>query len=86
MSETDRTRFVISNVKVIGEWDWTKPQRCMVCILEIKENDDVVYCPYCYHPAHREHLLEWLHVKGKCPHCQHPLREEELLTSLEGIF
>jgi len=84
MSKTGCTRFVISNVKIVGEWDWTKPQRCMICALEIRDTDDVVFCPYCYYPAHREHMLEWLHVKGICPHCRRPLRENKLIVNLEG--
>jgi len=53
--------------------------RCMVCGLEIKSGEDIVFCRYCNSPAHREHLLEWLHIKGICPYCRHPLRETDLL-------
>jgi len=53
--------------------------RCMVCGLEIRSGEDIVFCRYCNSPAHREHLLEWLHIKGICPYCRHPLRETDLL-------
>jgi len=53
--------------------------RCMVCGLEIKSGEDIVFCRYCNSPAHREHLLEWLHIKGICPYCRHFLRESDLL-------
>ncbi|MEX2701696.1 MAG: NosD domain-containing protein [Candidatus Baldrarchaeota archaeon] len=53
--------------------------RCMVCGLEIKSGEDIVFCRYCNSPAHREHLLEWLHIKRICPYCRHPLRETDLL-------
>jgi len=53
--------------------------RCMVCGLEIKSGEAIVFCRYCNSPAHREHLLEWLHIKGICPYCRHPLREHDLL-------
>jgi len=53
--------------------------RCMVCGLEIRRGEDIVFCRYCNSPAHREHLLEWLHIKGICPYCRHPLREHDLL-------
>ena len=53
--------------------------RCMDCGLEIKSGEDIVFCRYCNSPAHREHLLEWLHIKGICPYCRHFLRESDLL-------
>ncbi len=52
--------------------------RCMVCGLEIMENEDIVFCPYCKNPAHRDHLLEWLHIKGICPNCRRFIRREDL--------
>jgi len=53
--------------------------RCMVCGLEIRSGEDVVFCPHCKSPAHREHLLEWLHIKGICPNCRRFIRKEDLL-------
>lgn len=53
--------------------------RCMVCELEIVENDGGVRCPYCGSVAHRAHMLEWLHVKDYCPICHHHLDEGNLL-------
>jgi hypothetical protein len=54
---------------------------CMVCNLSLRHSDDIVWCPHCLSPAHRIHLLEWLHVKGRCPMCDRELNERELKHS-----
>ncbi|MHA1578182.1 MAG: RING finger protein [Candidatus Freyarchaeota archaeon] len=71
-------RFIISDVRVVGTWDWRKPQRCIVCNLKIKEGENIVYCPFCGLPSHRDHLLEWLKIKGFCPNCGKPLNIKDV--------
>jgi DNA-directed RNA polymerase subunit RPC12/RpoP len=44
-------------------------EKCMVCSLKLSDADNVVWCPYCGSPAHREHLFEWIHRRGRCPVC-----------------
>ncbi|MEM3585844.1 MAG: hypothetical protein QXO71_00860 [Candidatus Jordarchaeaceae archaeon] len=78
MQEAYPQRFVISDIKVIGTWDFTKLSRCTVCNLEIKEENRKVHCPFCGLPAHRDHLLEWLKIKGFCPNCAKPLDIKEV--------
>jgi len=51
-------------------------KRCMVCNLEISKADDVVFCPHCGNPAHKEHILEWLKTKDRCPICEKHITEE----------
>ncbi len=51
--------------------------KCGVCNLVIG-NDESTKCPFCGQPAHTDHLLEWLKLKGTCPHCKHRLTEELL--------
>jgi len=51
-------------------------EECMVCNLELHEGDDVVWCPHCGSPAHRNHLLKWIHVKNACPICGRHLSED----------
>ncbi len=41
--------------------------KCIVCRLEIKGGEDIVLCPHCKNPSHRERLSEWLRMRGKCP-------------------
>ena len=67
-TEIQNQRFK-STVSIIGEWNWEKLSRCIVCNLPIKENDPALKCPYCKNYAHRDHLLEWIKIKGKCPFC-----------------
>lgn len=52
--------------------------RCSVCQLDIVFGDDLVRCPYCGVPSHRDHLLEWIRIKGFCPTCRKELSAETL--------
>jgi endogenous inhibitor of DNA gyrase (YacG/DUF329 family) len=52
--------------------------KCMICNLEIRESEEVLWCPFCGNKAHKIHLLEWLHVKNYCPICNSHLNEKEL--------
>lgn len=60
----------------------TKMQKkCTVCNLELSEDDDVTWCPHCGNPAHRTHLLAWVHVKNSCPICGKHLTERDFTGS-----
>jgi hypothetical protein len=52
--------------------------KCMVCNLDVKENEGVVWCPYCGNMGHRTHMLEWLHTRNYCPECHSHLDETDL--------
>jgi predicted RNA-binding Zn-ribbon protein involved in translation (DUF1610 family) len=52
--------------------------KCMVCNLEVSEDLGVVWCPYCGNPAHRMHLIDWVHVKRSCPICGEHLDDRDL--------
>lgn len=52
--------------------------KCMVCGVLINNSDRVAYCKHCGNVAHRTHLLEWIHVKGRCPRCDLRLSEEDI--------
>jgi hypothetical protein len=54
---------------------------CPVCHDRIEPLETVSSCPYCHAKAHREHLLEWIHVKGTCPSCQKGLRADQVRDS-----
>lgn len=71
-------RFVITSVKEIGRWDWTPSQKCAVCGLQIREGQQMVYCPNCGNPAHYTHLAEWVRVKGTCPICRNRVNLRKL--------
>lgn len=53
-------------------------KKCMVCDLQLSSADEIVHCPHCGNLAHKDHLLEWLHVKGSCPICHQNIEENEL--------
>ena len=60
----DRVRY--SQDEIVG--------KCSVCELSIYLSDDTLMCPVCDESAHRDHLLEWIKVKGNCPNCGTNLR------------
>jgi hypothetical protein len=51
---------------------------CSVCGLKIGESEETLRCPYCGNAAHRDHMLEWIHVKDFCPICGRHLNERDL--------
>jgi len=48
--------------------------RCSVCNLYIASGDRFVKCTHCGVLSHRDHLLEWIKIKGYCPNCKGKLR------------
>ncbi|MHA1232676.1 MAG: hypothetical protein ACTSRP_21200 [Candidatus Helarchaeota archaeon] len=72
------TERFVSKVSTVGEWNWERLSRCIVCNLPIKENEKAVKCPHCRNWAHTDHLLEWIKIKGKCPFCSRPLNRNQL--------
>lgn len=56
-----------------------KLERCIVCNLTIGKEDEITRCPYCSGIAHRDHMLEYIKVKGQCPICGKELKKYELL-------
>jgi predicted RNA-binding Zn-ribbon protein involved in translation (DUF1610 family) len=57
---------------------------CMVCGQELKVRDSLAWCPHCGGSAHRDHLLEYLHVHGQCPACSQHLDEKELSEQMSN--
>lgn len=52
-------------------------KKCSVCNFNIG-NNEFINCPFCHQPAHKDHLLEWVKIKGKCPVCKHKLTKQLL--------
>jgi hypothetical protein len=52
--------------------------RCAVCNLDIVSGELFSKCPYCNVLSHREHLLEWIKIRGMCPNCKKKLSEIEI--------
>jgi hypothetical protein len=65
-------------IKQQAKWTWVeeKPLFCMICKLPFKSQQKVVSCPMCQSLFHRDHIFEWLKVKGKCPVCKQQLRPD----------
>ncbi|MFB0559831.1 MAG: right-handed parallel beta-helix repeat-containing protein [Candidatus Lokiarchaeia archaeon] len=52
---------------------------CSVCNRDILSGEVFVECPYCHVPSHRDHLLEWIKVKGYCPNCKERLSRLDIV-------
>jgi Zn finger protein HypA/HybF involved in hydrogenase expression len=48
---------------------------CMVCNEPVDDDSELLQCPACKGVAHRDQLLEWLHVKDYCPKCHKHIDE-----------
>ncbi|NHJ49803.1 MAG: hypothetical protein FK733_18570 [Asgard group archaeon] len=57
--------------------------QCSVCKLPISFGSDYLECSHCQNVAHREHLLEWVKVKGTCPICQQKLTVDDFTVVQE---
>jgi predicted RNA-binding Zn-ribbon protein involved in translation (DUF1610 family) len=68
----DKTKQT-ARVKVLMD----QANECMICNLEINEGDDIVWCPHCGNPAHRDHLVEWIRSKHACPMCGENLSDQD---------
>jgi hypothetical protein len=61
-----------------------KDRKCIVCNLPINKGEELVRCPCCGNLAHRDHMLEWLHIRGYCPVCSEKISESELEEAKQG--
>ena len=82
MQKKIEDRFILGKISFLGEWNWHKQDKCIVCGLPIKyeQKDEKLYCPHCRNPAHRTHLLEWIKLKGICPLCRKKLNISDLIS------
>jgi hypothetical protein len=54
-------------------------EKCTVCLLPMAPGSEITKCPHCGGIAHKDHLLEWIKVKGFCPKCKNKLTEYDLI-------
>jgi ribosomal protein S27E len=73
----------VSNVRAQSETETLG--KCMVCGSGIHKGESLLTCIHCSGTAHRTHLLEYVHVKGRCPACGARLSEGDLVPSLPVI-
>jgi len=50
-------------------------KKCMICWSGISKGDEIIQCQQCNEVGHKNHVLEWIRIKGTCAHCQKPMRE-----------
>jgi uncharacterized membrane protein len=54
---------------------------CVVCLSELNENDTIVKLTCCSSYAHKDHIDNWVLVKGHCPKCL-----KEILDTKQNIL
>lgn len=54
---------------------------CVVCLSELNENDTIVKLTCCSSYAHKNHIDNWVSVKGHCPKCL-----KEILDNKQNIL
>ncbi len=56
---------------------------CIVCLSNLEGKDEIVKLTCCSSYAHKEHIENWISVKGYCPKCNKPIQEDqEYITSV----
>ncbi|MFX1520453.1 MAG: zinc ribbon domain-containing protein [Promethearchaeota archaeon] len=53
-------------------------ENCTVCLLPMTPGSEITKCPHCDGLAHKDHLQEWVKIKGFCPKCKNKLTEYDL--------
>ncbi|MBK5112401.1 MAG: hypothetical protein KGD59_06775 [Candidatus Heimdallarchaeota archaeon] len=48
---------------------------CIVCLSDLKEKDTIVKLTCCSSYAHKEHIDNWVSVKGHCPKCHKEIQD-----------
>ena len=53
---------------------------CAVCQAPLSPDDTIVRTPCCQSYAHKEHILNWISMKGFCPNCMQKITEVDLIS------
>ena len=60
-------------------------QKCLVCFVNWKINDEIVVCKHCQSGGHRDHLENWVVSRNLCPLCRKSIsRSDLILVELGG--
>lgn len=62
-------------IKKLTYKEQIKEEKCSICKLELRKNQDILQCPECQALFHKEHLIDWLETKKDCPVCHVVIRE-----------
>ena len=47
----------------------TQQYICLICKTTTREGQEITECPHCQAVFHKDHLEEWIKIKGICPNC-----------------
>jgi hypothetical protein len=50
---------------------------CVVCLSDLKADDEIVRLTCCSSYAHSEHIDNWISVKGHCPKCHKEIQDND---------
>jgi len=82
----------IKNNKIIGEikdnifFNFSKKiPICPLCNEKIEDPINLLVCPFCRKPFHKNHLLKFMNeVESSCPNCKHSITLKDLYLEEEG--
>ena len=57
----------------------TKPV-CIVCLSDLGIEQEVVKLNCCSEYSHKEHIINWLNVKGFCPKCEKEIEKNDWMS------
>ncbi|MHA1440773.1 MAG: RING finger protein [Candidatus Heimdallarchaeota archaeon] len=64
-----------------------KGEKCPICKLDLREDQEILVCPQCKTPFHENHLILWIDKENSCPVCGEAYaiinREKEIRTKKE---
>jgi hypothetical protein len=50
---------------------------CQICKRGFAEEESRIHCPQCDNPFHKNHLQEYIRIKGECPVCKEGLKVDQ---------
>lgn len=71
-SQTPSKKYFSLNSTIVGKW--IKKEKCIICFMDIIDDDNILRCPHCDQPAHKPHIKDWLLTKQYCPVCKQTWR------------
>lgn len=64
-----------------------KDEKCPICKLELRDNQNILVCPQCKTLYHEDHLIQWIDKENCCPVCDEAYaiidNEKEIKTKKE---
>ncbi|NPD89218.1 MAG: E3 ubiquitin protein ligase [Asgard group archaeon] len=63
-----------------------KTRTCKICMKYMVAGKELSQLFECGHVFHKDHILEWIRIKGICPICKTRINEESVITYYQGLL